>query len=288
MIGIYKIENLINGKVYIGQSINIKERWSEHKLINSRTSKDALKKQKYPLYLAFQKYGLENFSFEVLEECSLEELDTKEQFYIKKYNSYIDFPNSNGYNLTIGGKGNQKITEEQIKQILSLWDSGKSTSEIVRIIGLEKHAILKYLKLFSNTYTIEESEKRGNIKSGLGHRKAIDCYDLWGRFIKTYSSIKEASFELKLNDGLISANCKGKIPRVNNYRFTYEQKEKGLIFLGKFKKDWVIKLSQGEEQFIFPSILQAAKFLETTDKTLKCHLKQNKKIKGWQIEGKNF
>ena len=91
MIGIYKIENLINGKVYIGQSVNIKERWNEHKLINSRTSKDALKKQKYPLYLAFQKYGLENFSFEVLEECSLEDLDTKEQFYIKKYNSYVDF-----------------------------------------------------------------------------------------------------------------------------------------------------------------------------------------------------
>ena len=50
----------------------------------------------------------------------------------------------------------------------------------------------------------------------------------------------------------------------------------------------MIKLSRGEEQFIFPSILQAAEFLETTDKTLKCYLKQNKKIKGWQIEGKNF
>ena len=54
MIGIYKIENLINGKVYIGQSVDIKGRWNENKLINSRASKEALKKQKYPLYLAFE------------------------------------------------------------------------------------------------------------------------------------------------------------------------------------------------------------------------------------------
>lgn len=59
MIGFYKIENLINGKVYIGQSIDIKERWNDHKLINSRSSKEALKKQKYPLYLAALKEAKE-------------------------------------------------------------------------------------------------------------------------------------------------------------------------------------------------------------------------------------
>ena len=184
MIGIYKIENLINGKVYIGQSVNIKERWNEHKLINSRASKDALKKQKYPLYLAFQKYGLENFLFEVLEECSLEELDTKEQFYIKKYNSYIDFPNSNGYNLTLGGDGTRKITEEQILNIVKLWDEGKTTGEIMDTLQIERHAIINYLKLFSSTYTVEESDFRGRINAGISHRKKIDCYDLWGNFLK--------------------------------------------------------------------------------------------------------
>ena len=68
MIGIYKIENLINGKKYIGQSIDIETRWAEHKRINERSLETI--KQKYPLYLAFKKYGLENFSFEVLEICS--------------------------------------------------------------------------------------------------------------------------------------------------------------------------------------------------------------------------
>lgn len=288
MIGIYKIENLINGKVYIGQSVDIKGRWNEHKLVNSRASKDALKRQKYPLYLAFEKYGLDNFSFEVIEECPVEELNEKEQFYIKKYNSYIDFPNSNGYNLTLGGDGTRKVTEEQILNILKLWDEGKTTGEIMDILHVEKHAIIKYLKLFSPTYSVEESDFRGRINAGISHRKKIDCYDLWGNYLKTYSSITEASEILDLNKQKIINCCKGKSPRVKNYRFTYEQKEKELFFLGKFKKDWVIKLSRGEEQFIFSSILQAADFLETTGKTLKCHLKQNKKIKGWQIEGKNF
>ena len=120
MIGIYKIEYLINGKVYIGQSTDIKERWANHKRVIFENNKRSEIKKRYPLYLAFKKYGIKNFSFEILEECSLEELDTKEQFYIKKYNSYIDFPNSNGYNLTLGGDGTQKVTKEQISNIVKL------------------------------------------------------------------------------------------------------------------------------------------------------------------------
>lgn len=86
MIGIYKITNKINGKSYVGQSKNIEERWRHH-----RSSK-----LKYPLYLAFQKYGLENFTWEVLEECSILELNEKELYYIKKYDS-TNF----GYNQTL-------------------------------------------------------------------------------------------------------------------------------------------------------------------------------------------
>ena len=64
MIGIYKIENLINHKVYIGQSIDIAGRWLEHQIDlkgNRHRSRH--------LQFAWNKYGPENFSFEVLEEC---------------------------------------------------------------------------------------------------------------------------------------------------------------------------------------------------------------------------
>ena len=94
MIGIYQILNATNGKRYIGQSINIESRLSHHKemLINNQHFNKHLQN-------SFNKYGLENFTFEVLEECNKEELSTRERYYIKLYNSMNE-----GYNKTSGGE----------------------------------------------------------------------------------------------------------------------------------------------------------------------------------------
>ena len=70
--GIYKITNLVNGKVYIGQSVDIYKRWTEHK--DCITSKKGYK----PLYRAFRKYGINNFEFIVLEYCDEKQLREKE------------------------------------------------------------------------------------------------------------------------------------------------------------------------------------------------------------------
>ena len=86
-IGIYKIENLKNGKVYIGQSIHIERRWQEH---SAKSSSSLIGK-------AIQKYGKENFSFQILEICNIEELDFLEGEYILKYNSLVP----NGYNVVL-------------------------------------------------------------------------------------------------------------------------------------------------------------------------------------------
>lgn len=85
MTGVYKIENKINGKIYIGQSINIERRWSEH----CRKSKKSL------ISKAISEFGKQNFSFQILEECQKEELDEKESFYILKFNSVVPY----GYNV---------------------------------------------------------------------------------------------------------------------------------------------------------------------------------------------
>lgn len=74
MIGIYKITNNLNNHAYIGQSIHIEHRWQEHK-----TQYNWERESNKPLYLAFQKYGIENFTFEVLEECESNELSIKEK-----------------------------------------------------------------------------------------------------------------------------------------------------------------------------------------------------------------
>ena len=94
---IYKITNQLNQKCYIGKTtaLNPEERWKEHK--RSRNN-DRCKQR--ALYRALNKYGIDNFVFEILEEVSLEEINEKEEYYIQFYNSY-----HKGYNETLGGDG---------------------------------------------------------------------------------------------------------------------------------------------------------------------------------------
>lgn len=94
MIGIYMVKNKINNKSYIGQSVEIETRWRKHKSLFDFGSVNLLR-------LALIKYGIENFEFLILEECLIEELDQKEEYYIKKFNTQDE-----GYNILPGGKTN--------------------------------------------------------------------------------------------------------------------------------------------------------------------------------------
>lgn len=122
-IGIYKIENLINHKIYIGQSIHIEKRWQEHCQASgtSLISKD------------IQLFGKENFIFQILEECSQQELDQKEQFYIQQYNCI--FPK--GYNKTSGGQNgnNQNYPKYDLATILNIVKDLKNNSLTFREIA---------------------------------------------------------------------------------------------------------------------------------------------------------
>ena len=90
MIGIYKITNKINNKVYIGQSIDIYRRWERHRIV---AFNDAYPQYNCMLYKAFRKYGYDNFSFEIIKECAEEELNNLESYYILMYESAITSPN---------------------------------------------------------------------------------------------------------------------------------------------------------------------------------------------------
>lgn len=112
MIGIYKITNIINNHSYIGQSIQIEERWKNH--IEASNNKNA-HNYKYPLYKAIRKYGISKFQFEILEECSKEQLNEREYFWIKTL--------SPEYNQTCGGDYlavSQKLTYNQVQEIQKL------------------------------------------------------------------------------------------------------------------------------------------------------------------------
>lgn len=93
----YKIANLVNGKVYIGKTNRPRERWLEHQ---SRV-------KGYHLSNAIQKYGVANFTFEIIAISELEsEINKCEVFYIRQNRSNINrYGKSFGYNLTDGGEG---------------------------------------------------------------------------------------------------------------------------------------------------------------------------------------
>lgn len=90
--GIYQIRNIITGKKYIGQSVDIYRRWWEHKARVDNKNTNCYNK---PLYTAIRKYGIDNFEFIILEECLPEELNNKEAHYIQTLSTLVP----NGYNL---------------------------------------------------------------------------------------------------------------------------------------------------------------------------------------------
>lgn len=138
MIGhIYKVTNKINGKVYIGQTIqNVKDRWYRH------CGYSGLSKKEMNMHIkrAILKYGKENFIVETLEDCDVSELDDREKYYIEFYNSYKE-----GYNSTTGGYDGLRglhTPEDKQKDIVDLYKYGFSLDMIAREFHID-HATVR-------------------------------------------------------------------------------------------------------------------------------------------------
>ena len=153
MIGIYKITNIVNGKCYIGQSKNIAKRWQRHKveLKNNKHGNEYLQR-------AYNKYGADNFKFEVIEECTVDIIDDREKHYIEHYDSLAQ---NNGYNLLYGGpvnRGANPLTKIKMHNIMK---GKKFTAE--HLENLRKANKAKIGK-----YHISEEQKARMSKDMLG------------------------------------------------------------------------------------------------------------------------
>ena len=93
--GIYKITNKQTGDIYIGQSVNVADRWKQHVKCGLGIDASATNK----LYNNMQRYGVWNFTFEILQKCTRDKLNEKERFWIQMYQS-----NKVGLNVTKGNK----------------------------------------------------------------------------------------------------------------------------------------------------------------------------------------
>lgn len=140
MIGIYKYTNKTNNKSYIGQSIKLEERKKEHERYYLNPKHNCYKTK---FYCALRKYGLENFTYEILEqgEYSEQELNELEIYYINYFDTYY-----NDYNSTLGGDMtavSRKLNEEQILQIKQLLaNTDLSLSDIAEKFGLNRHSTM--------------------------------------------------------------------------------------------------------------------------------------------------
>lgn len=135
---IYKITNRVNNKVYIGQTrFTVEHRFKQH-LKNHN-----IEHRTQPLYLAFAKYGIDNFYVETLEECPIDKLDEREIFWIAKYDSF-----NHGYNATLGGSKGCKYfwTDNQYDEIRSMYLSGFTSKKIADQFGVSSYTIISILK----------------------------------------------------------------------------------------------------------------------------------------------
>lgn len=191
MIGIYKFENNITHNIYIGQSINIEKRYKDH-LSRAKHNNKGNNEYNTPLHRAIRKYGIENFTFSIIEECSKDILNDKEQYWIDFYDSF-----ENGYNLTSGGEAQEasrKFDEMFISQIQKiLLNTDETYNEISNKYDISTGRISEintgkvgYNKDFS--YPLRKRKKYVCEKCGKeiykGSKLCIYCYNLSRRKTK--------------------------------------------------------------------------------------------------------
>lgn len=213
---IYLVKNQQNKIVYIGQQIGTKS-------INEYKGSGLL------LNRAYKKYGENYFKREVIEFCSIDELNDKEKLYIKQYNT--KFPH--GYNLTDGGDGNKglKFTIEQ-KQKISQSKQGqkypKEHGEKIRQAKLGKkrdqETINKIIQTKASKHNIQPNlNLKGQYKSN--SQKSIFQYDLQGNLLNKYQSAQEAGRCLNKSGNQIADCASGRQKTAYGYKWQYKDKD---------------------------------------------------------------
>ena len=267
----YKIENLINNKLYIGKTIyTIKRRWYQH-----RTNSKREEYKHMPIYSAFNKYGLKNFSVSCVEEVDdISILSEREKYWIKYYDSY-----NHGYNATLGGDGALLYDYDTIWE---LWEAGYTIKQISKQIGCNDFVVRTVLDIHGVT-TQERIDRSYNdqIASHIPFQRSVNKIDIdTGVIVETYSSVSEAARTIGYDSSSLSKICK-RSGIAKGYKWQYVDQE-------YTKKDFSpqqvcqIDLKTNEVIQIFPSISAAARSVNGDSSYI------SKVCKGIQKSSKGF
>lgn len=219
MWSIYKLTNIKNNKSYIGQTVREpEERWKEHR---SHANTDST-----PLARAIKKYGWDSFKTEVIDTAqTAEEADEKEKYWIEYYKTCIQvYGREAGYNITPGGEGVIRITEEQRELMLKLWHEHYNLTEISNIMQTDRHTVRNIL----SEKGVPDEEF---LNSKTNHYRVIYEYDKKGKLLNIFYSLKE----LLDNHPSFSSTS---VRKVLNHEFSYAY---NLIFLYEEDQDKLIE-----------------------------------------------
>lgn len=250
--GIYKITSP-TGKIYIGQSINIKRRITRYKSLDC--------KNQYKLYNSLLKYGWDSHNFEIICECNIDILNDIEKYYIKFYNT---FNSEHGMNLTDGGDSKRIISlETRLKMSISKkgkYLGRKASPETIQklkdshiVVKLSEETLKKRSQfMMGNTYnkgkhpSIETIEKLREIRKKFKHSDESKIKMSNDR--KILNSKKHRTYEIYDQNDILIYKFKGvfdiEMKKLNlpsdSFRKTYLNNVK--IKIGKYK-NWFAILS---------------------------------------------
>lgn len=248
IVGIYLITNVVNGKVYLGQSIDIERRWNQH-----RYGKGSI-----ILRNAIKKYGINSFEFSIVEEI---DISNKNKLEIQKLlivleQKWLDdkkpFMRENGYNIQSSAKPNipikrpdgygDLISKIKIdnnhcgKSVIQYTKDGvlikewKSAAEIERELGYHAENISacclnkekssnNFIWQFSDVKLTNKKIKDVNYKAH--HYKKVNMLSLDGTILTTFNSVREASEYVKCPSYQISKVCTGKQTTCRGYKWEF-------------------------------------------------------------------
>lgn len=253
--GIYKITSP-SGKIYIGQAVDIYDRWRRYKKAKCRQPK---------LDASFKKYGVENHKFEIVCNCDENQLDYLEKYLIRFYDT---FNTPHGLNLTDGGHNGRHTEETKLK--ISIKNTGRKKSKE----EIDKNRIA-HLGIKTGPRSVETKKK---LSDNSGAKVAVYQLDEnTGEILNEYDSVKSANaiYEIKS----ISNCLQGKNKTAAGYKWINKEG----MSLDKIKEWEEIKRTRGDNHLIIlPRIIKEKKIKQKNQRLKdlpEWNLEENKRIR---------